>query len=221
MNTTTDNVTKILSEMRYAGIGSRKVKSPKISNTIVEVAKRLGVSGWTLCSGAADGSDTLFEDGAAFARSSREIYIPWDGFSGRHEPNAIIANTDLEVQEIARRYHPVWDKLTPAAKKLMCRNVNIILGQDLNNPVKFVVAYTDKGVVEGGTGHAIRVAEAYKIPVINIDDPFMRNFDNLMQELFIVRRPFEVELAKARSEVEVQEFIERQKAMREELKTYA
>jgi hypothetical protein len=68
-----------------------------------------------------------------------------------------------------------------AALKLACdfarnahgRNVMIILGRNMDTPVKFV-AYLKKDselkVLDGGTGVALRIAEYYNIPTICLND---------------------------------------------------
>jgi hypothetical protein len=44
----------------------------------------------------------------------------------------------------------------------------IILGKNLDEPVKFVVCWTPGGKVVGGTGVAIQIAHKNNIPVINL-----------------------------------------------------
>ena len=43
-----------------------------------------------------------------------------------------------------------------------------VLRLTLDRPVDAVVAFTSEGHVEGGTGMAIRIAEARGIPVLNL-----------------------------------------------------
>ena len=44
----------------------------------------------------------------------------------------------------------------------------MLLGETLDHPVDAVVCWTREGRVEGGTGMAIRIAEANGIPVFNL-----------------------------------------------------
>ena len=53
----------------------------------------------------------------------------------------------------------------------MARNAMQVLGQTMNQPAKMVVAYTPGGQVIGGTGQALRMAQAYQIPIRNLGDP--------------------------------------------------
>lgn len=46
----------------------------------------------------------------------------------------------------------------------------ILLGRDLNDPVDFVVCWTPGAQAVGGTGQALRIAEAYGIKVYNAAD---------------------------------------------------
>ena len=68
-------------------------------------------------------------------------------------------------------YHPAPQRLTPFARHLMARNAMQVLGPQMNNPAKMVVAYTKSGGIEGGTGQALRIAEAHGIPVKNLGNP--------------------------------------------------
>lgn len=111
----------------------------------------LQIRGAILRSGGAFGADSAFEKGAGAAK---EI------FRGQDATKAAI--------ELAGQYHPAWPACSSWARRLHGRNSMILLGQDLNDPVDFVVCWTPGGLVTGGTGQAIRVARAYNIPVLNL-----------------------------------------------------
>lgn len=70
--------------------------------------------------------------------------------------------------DLAAKFHPAWNRCSPAAKKLHARNGFIVLGPNLNDPVKLVVAWTPGGLGGGGTGQALRIAQAYGIPVVDL-----------------------------------------------------
>ena len=55
--------------------------------------------------------------------------------------------------------------------KLQARNCYQVLGEHLNDPVKMVICWTPRGSGSGGTGQAIRLARAYKIPVFDLGNP--------------------------------------------------
>jgi hypothetical protein len=50
----------------------------------------------------------------------------------------------------------------------MARNAMQILGEDLQTPTEFVIAWTIDGRDSGGTGQALRMADYYGIPIFNL-----------------------------------------------------
>ena len=68
------------------------------------------------------------------------------------------------------------DALKQGGKKLQARNSHQVLGDSLRDPVAFVVCWTTDGAETlketgrhtGGTGQAIRLADACNIPVFNL-----------------------------------------------------
>ena len=101
------------------------------------------------------------------------MWLPWKGFN-KH------ADTGLYPEQIhynlASTIHPAWDYLSQGPRALHARNTGQVLGKDLQTPVQFVLCYTPDGVESenkiskntGGTGTAIRVADRFNIPVINM-----------------------------------------------------
>lgn len=132
----------------YAGIGSRK--TPK---RVLKVFKELSTifenKEYILRSGGAEGADKAFEEGT----DRKIIYRPEDA-------------TEAAIKK-ASEIHPNWGKCNDYTRKLMGRNVMIILGKDLNKPVEFVVCWTEGGKIVGGTGFGIRLAQLNDIPVHN------------------------------------------------------
>ena len=51
------------------------------------------------------------------------------------------------------------------------RNVEIILGPGLDDPVKYLVCWTHGGRETGGTAQGMRVARAYGVPIYNLAKP--------------------------------------------------
>lgn len=133
----------------YAGIGAR-ITPREITDKMFKIACELADLGWTLRSGGAAGADSAFENGS----SEAEIFRANDC-------------TDAAM-EFASRYHPAWAKCSPYARKLHGRNAMIILGENLDNPVRFVLCWTESGRDEGGTGLAMRIAWSHNIPVFNL-----------------------------------------------------
>lgn len=138
--------------MYYAGVGARATP-PAILKMMEEFAYERAKQGWILRSGGAIGADSAFARGARAAGGKMEIFSAHTMLT-------------LEMMELAQKHHPAWDRLSPFVKKLMGRNVKILLGP--NGPaVQEVACWTPKGEVVGGTGHTIRVAMSLLIPVSN------------------------------------------------------
>lgn len=145
----------------YAGIGSRDTPEA-IKPTIHRLVKRLNELGYTLRSGGADGADKFFEEYA----TDKEIFLPWHNFNGN---KSHLFEQSSQAFEIAKKYHPVYERLSYGAKRMMARNCYQVLGKSLKSPVEFVLCWTKDGKASGGTGQAIRIAEDYKIPVYNLN----------------------------------------------------
>ena len=128
---------------------------------MVKLSAKLNSEGYTLRSGGADGADLAFEQPS----TNKEIYLPWKNFNNNR---SYLYDIAPEAFVLASQFHPVWDKLSPAVRKLMARNIHQITGQDLNTPSSFVVCYTPQGKLTGGTRQAIEYAMSLGIEVINL-----------------------------------------------------
>lgn len=148
----------------YAGIGSRDAPDD-ILEECIRIAITLAKKGFTLRSGGAEGCDDAFEIGCDHANGSKEIYLPWKKFN--RNSSELYTPSDLAF-EIAEKYHPKWNDLRHNIKKLHARNTHQILGQDCCTPVDFVVCFTPKGELIGGTSQALRIARDYDIPILNL-----------------------------------------------------
>jgi hypothetical protein len=153
---------------------------------MIVMAKRLATSGAVLRSGAAPGADRAFERGCDRGGGAKEIYLPWVGFEGREDGIVI---EDERAFEIAARIHPAWSGLTEGAKRLHARNVCQVLGRDLDSPSRFLVCWTDRGKLTGGTATAIQVALEHEVPVFNFgQDPELHLLGILFDVRDLVRR---------------------------------
>ncbi len=144
---------------KYAGIGSRKVPDD-IGELMTKISEKLSEKGYMLRSGGAKGSDTYFEKGVKLSiiegkpTYNKEIFTAYDC-------------TKKSIL-MASNYHPAFHNCKEYAKKLHGRNAMIILGKELNDPVDFVVCWTENGKDKGGTGLGIRLAEDKKIKIYNL-----------------------------------------------------
>ena len=137
--------------MRYAGIGSRTTP-PHILQWMTDIAGSLCHRGYLLRSGHAKGADQAFERGHPHPLT-RSIFLA--------------ADATPEAYDLAAKFHPAWERCDQYAQALHARNGMILLGQYLNDPVDFIICWTPGGGVVGGTGQALRLAEAYRIPIYN------------------------------------------------------
>tara|TARA_R110002074_G_scaffold402324_1_gene606985 strand:- start:30893 stop:31411 length:519 start_codon:yes stop_codon:yes gene_type:complete len=150
----------------YAGIGSRK--TPKILLDIMEgTARYLAKQGYLLRSGGAPGADNAFEVGAFGAYQS----TPWKLMQRYTATGDNIKRVTPTIYSHASRHSYKYDTRSSYVKKLMLRNVQIILGERGDQPVDFVVCWTPNGKDTGGTGVGLRVAAEHNIPIFNLHDP--------------------------------------------------
>jgi hypothetical protein len=188
-----DAVSTILSSPGvYAGVGSRSTPGD-VLDLMHEAAARLSDRGWVCRSGSAAGADTAFEAGARSTgrQGCVEIFLPWASYRSS-TPGApsdtdgvFVASrlpTHAAAQQIASECHPVWGRITQAARLLHTRNVMQVLGGDLESPASIVIAWAPNPKLaegggppwcidaQGGTGQAIRIAARRGIPVLNIAD---------------------------------------------------
>lgn len=147
----------------YAGIGSRETPAD-VCARMTRIAVSLHKRGFRLRTGGAAGADAAWQAGAG---TNIEVYRPkrqgeWD-----------------KARAIAASHHEAWHKCSIFAKELHTRNVLIILGPQLDNPVAFVLCWAPNPYpsaalcqnTDGGTGMGVRIAAARGIPVLHLDDP--------------------------------------------------
>ena len=152
--------------MHYAGIGSRRTP-PDVLARMTATATALDLCGYTLRSGGAVGADTAFERGVLSGR--KEIFLPWPFFN-THASQLHLSNPRLyitQAMELAAAHHPAWNRCDFRARSFHARNCFQVLGARLDDPVAFVICWTPRGELVGGTALAIRIAHAYGVPVHN------------------------------------------------------
>lgn len=150
----------------YAGIGPR-IMPADVRAVMTDIAKQLVPTGWCLRSGHAVGADLAFEQGAV----NKQIFLPWEGFNGANSngTDTAVVPVTAKTVEIAASHHPGWDNCTDGAKRLLCRNVAIILGEALDDPVTCVITWLPEPKYQGGTRHALNIASTYGVPVFDLN----------------------------------------------------
>lgn len=154
----------------YTGVGSRNTPA-LIMDRMVGIGQSMANSGWVLRSGGANGADTAFEVGCNAAGGCKEIYLPWSGFNGHNSPLTLSSFSEellVRAQQLAKSVHPAWSKLRQPVRNLHTRNMFQVLGQDLDTPSAGLICWTVDGRCIGGTATAIRLAQRYNIPIINL-----------------------------------------------------
>ncbi len=150
----------------YAGVGSRSTPD-SILKVMAHTAKLLRARNCIPRTGGAPGADLEF-----MREEPYELYLPWDGFNGHKKSTLPCPHSEAYI--IAQQHHPAWNRLGASARALHARNSHQVLGPSLDSPSEFVLCWTPDGSEEittpatGGTGQAIRIAAAYKIPIINM-----------------------------------------------------
>lgn len=119
-----------------------------------------------------------------------KVYLPGYFFNGRSSKHpGMIDATKLPMHEqakqLAKEVHPAFKvpkekrrPMKPYVLNLHARNGHQALGEDLSTPVRSVLCFTGDGakgsrisVKTGGTGQALRLADRFNIPVLNIGSP--------------------------------------------------
>ena len=174
-------------EQWYTGVGSRLTPLGVLAE-MRRIAALMRDDGFILRTGGAAGADSAFAGGVGAVRAQRtaiakgvlEVYIPaagWRGWVGHYVYDKI----PEDAYRIAENLHPKWSSLDDLVHALHARNVCQILGQEPvrdPRPSSLVICWTGDGAqsardvchLTGGTGMAIMLADAYRIPVYNLNN---------------------------------------------------
>lgn len=153
----------------YAGIGSRSTPQ-YILYKMRRTAKWLRKRGFVLRSGGAKGADSAFAEGA---KTAAEIFFPdCKTLTKRCKVGQkCTCNIPENAFIIAQQFHPAWTKLNEYVQRLHARNVQILLGKNLDSRVAFVILWSEYEKQRGGTAMSWRIADFFDIPVVSLKDP--------------------------------------------------
>lgn len=159
----------------YAGIGSRNTPQAML-DFMSKISAILEQNGYVLRSGGAKGADTYFAKGS----SNKEIFKSSDA-----KPWSF----DEVKKHLPNDRPPTFDSWDPYIKGLLARNMMQVLGENGDSPVEFIVCWTPQGDYNssdvGGTGYAIRCANAHGIKVYNLGyKEQLDEFKNFIRELY-------------------------------------
>ncbi|WP_367396916.1 hypothetical protein [Sinimarinibacterium sp. NLF-5-8] len=150
----------------YAGVGARATPD-QFLGLMTRVAEYLQGQGFKLRSGGANGADAAFAHG--HSPSTRQLFLPWPGFNGINSGMGVwVTGDDPGTVDFASRLHDRWGYMSGGVRKLMARNVSIIMGKNLIDPVRFVLCWTPEGAGQGGTGFALKIARHAGIPCFDM-----------------------------------------------------
>lgn len=175
----------------YCGIGSRVVP-PYITGEMTALAHDLCERGYILRSGNAHGSDQAFARGVYDDKA--QIWLPWPDFNKTFQgqyPNhryrlvgdeCCPGEPDPEAWDSIDKFHPSPKSLSWEGRKFMARNYRQVKGWGEPDS-KFVICWTHNGEYSGGTAQAMRIADHYQIPILNLAkltaDEVMKEIDKI------------------------------------------
>ncbi len=181
---------------RYAMIGSRKTPED-IKHLMIKLAYDRARRGcFRGSSGGAEEADEALELGVFNhliesgntdnAYEFMRIYLSKRKSKGRKadKRSGIIYKENMtKALAIAEKFHPAWKYLSSDNRDLMARNCFQILGIRLRAPVSEVVCWTPDGSLgdkttrdTGGTGQALRIAWAHRVPILNLKNDAHRRY---------------------------------------------
>lgn len=164
-----------MKQLKYAGIGSRKAVTTKTVEPLMrQCVEHLNAFNAICRSGGAEGPDEWCET----TSTNVERYLPFAKFridTIKQTPYIKTIKTWELPKHIQQQALQLAIEVAPHVKfarygvQIMHgRNPFQIFGQDLNDPVDFVLCWTKYGKIEGGTATAINLALKNNIPVFNL-----------------------------------------------------
>jgi predicted Rossmann-fold nucleotide-binding protein len=157
----------------YAGIGSRSLTKNEL-HLCYNIGVYMAKQGWTLRTGAAQGANQAFANGALSVGGKVVLCLPWFSYESKWvesvcKVSAVIEILDhwhIEAQASVDQHHPSPDKLSNVVRKLHARNYLII------EPCRFILAFPKPGRDGklGGTGQGIRIALSKGMDVLRLDE---------------------------------------------------
>lgn len=155
----------------YAGLSNPDTPEA-IQVQMKKMAVYLEEQGYTLRTNGGKGGEEALEA----AVKIKEIHLPWKKFN---DHDSKFNKTTDSAKSVIRNFAPSFDTLKPAVQIIVASKAHVILGKDLQNPVKFLICWTQDGAetVEernprtGFIGVGIALAASLKIPVFNLQKP--------------------------------------------------
>ena len=147
-----------------------------VLDKMLSISKVLMKSGFMLrFNGETEGFNTKILD-IDIARV--ETYLPWKTFNKDNislTPKMVRPNED--AYHTAAYYHKKFKELPNSARAILARDVHVLLGENVKNPIKLLLCYSSDGAesikeinfkVTGYIGFSIMICDAMGIPVFNL-----------------------------------------------------
>ena len=151
--------------LKYTSVGSRETPTEELmlQSKFVYLLNRAGALVRT--GDCKLGGDLYTRHSVKFHPEAIEVYSPKD--------------VSQAALDLAAKFHPYWHNCKDYHRLLHARNGYQVLGPLLNDPSSFMLCYTASGAITheerlanfkatGGTGQAIALAEAHRVPVFNL-----------------------------------------------------
>lgn len=131
----------------------------------------LAKRGWHLHTGNCTGADQAFASGANEIDAAMvSLWLPWPSYEleAINAKNIVHKEPTEDAMKLAEQFHPKWEACKRGGRSLHARNMHIILGKTLDEPVDMIICWTKNGLKTGGTSQALRLAENKSIKVYNL-----------------------------------------------------
>lgn len=144
--------------------------APTAPPWVVRAARTIGSSlarrGWTLRTGASGPGEAAVEQGHREVSQSRLfVHLPWRRFNAHASPYCIVPD---EALALARSLIPNPDRAPVSQIKLIGAMMQAVLGDRLDRPCDFVVAWTPDGAYVGDAGAALTLVLNRGLPNVNL-----------------------------------------------------
>lgn len=132
----------------------------KILNIMTEMAVILEAKGWILHSDGVNQTDLALEKKVI----EKKIFIPYRGYNNLEGISCCLN----KGKNIIERICPTWNEYSNEIKRIYCRDVNKILGEDFNKKVDFVICWIPNYKEVKNKILGIKVAEENNILIVNL-----------------------------------------------------
>lgn len=160
----------------YAGTGDR-MTPVEVQEKMKSLAQYLDSLGYTYRGNGSKVPGDSFELGS----NRKELYLPWNKFNDKTSDfNKKNAKFSQDVYDLSAKFFPKLSTLKDSVQKIISTDAFILLGENLRDPVKFLVLWTPDGCevekninfkTTGFMAQAIKIACASKIPIFNLHNP--------------------------------------------------